>query len=73
MIMTKLFNETDWEMLENRIAETAQEVAEQEGYATQDVEKAILDYVHDMLCTPKFQLDPKKYIFDELSRKKVVR
>lgn len=71
--MTKLFNKEDWHMLEDRIAETAQEVAEQEGYTTQDVEKAILDYCHDMLCTPKFQLNPEKYIYEELSHKKVVR
>jgi len=70
---TKLFNKEDWLMLEDRIAETAQEVAEQEGYDKQDVEKAILDYFHDMLCTENFQLDPEEYIFDELEGKKVVR
>ena len=71
--MTKLFNEEDWLMLKYRIAETAQEFAEQEGYTTQDVEKAILDCFHDILCTENFDLNPEQYIFKELRSKKVVR
>ena len=71
--MTKLFNEDDWSMLKARVKETAQTIAEVDGYATQDVEKAILDYCHDMLCTENFQLDPAEYIFDELESKKVLK
>ena len=71
--MTKLFNEDEWETLKPRVKETAQTIAKEDGYATQDVEKAILDYFHDMLCTEDFQLDPAEYIFDELEGKKVVR
>ena len=73
MTMTKLFNEVEWETLKPRVMETAQAIAEVDGYATQDVEKAILNYFHDVLCTEDFQLDPEEYIFDELESKKVVQ
>ena len=69
--MTKLFNEDDWEMLKARVKETAQTIAEDDGYATQDVEKAILDYCHDLLCSD-LQLDAEEYIYSEREEKNVL-
>ena len=73
--MTELFHEEDWEMIRPRLRETAMLVADEHDFATQNVEKAILDYFYDVLVTENFDVNAQEYIFDRLAEmegKKVV-